>query len=439
MNLKIWLTSTFILLTLLTFCAYADMVFESWEETVTLTEQGQKVEVTALARIKLPEKYQQTEWKYLFSKNEPVELLQAQVNGRPSKSFFNNELTFDLGQLQNNDVAKISFIYYERHKALSPWFRQAWMHIPPFAAGAKGSMTVIVPDSMPVCAFPVEFTKKGPLYHWEGPVPKTGQQWSFRTTVPTTTWKVVVKNTLLASAAFDGLEVWYPKYFTIGGQSVQAYELAQTPRADLLSERPPYHYMSFAHAGTNKVSTAITATVRTGEPVVAPPKEPKEYLTIPSHEARTLTNFAQRVLESTPANGAEAARRIGQFIFTYMTYDRSYTGKTVGSLDIIEQRRGVCEQYAQLYVALCRAAGIPAIKISGYAYDTEQGWQEHAWALVHINGSWTAMDPTWGLFQGTLPTSHIAFHTDDVHASKYVYTGNIDRVTSRTEAVIAPQ
>jgi hypothetical protein len=71
---------------------------------------------------------------------------------------------------------------------------------------------------------------------------------------------------------------------------------------------------------------------------------------------------------------------------------------------------GVCEDITDLYVALCRAAGIPSVEVVGFTYDGDGGLTQanrHAWAEVYIPGyGWMDVDPTWKLF-GLLEGRHV--------------------------------
>jgi transglutaminase-like putative cysteine protease len=62
--------------------------------------------------------------------------------------------------------------------------------------------------------------------------------------------------------------------------------------------------------------------------------------------------------------------------------------------------QGVCQDFAHLLLALCRALGIPARYICGYVYDPKRGevlgsHASHAWCEVWIPGfGWYGLDPT---------------------------------------------
>jgi transglutaminase-like putative cysteine protease len=51
-----------------------------------------------------------------------------------------------------------------------------------------------------------------------------------------------------------------------------------------------------------------------------------------------------------------------------------------------------------LFVALARAAGVPAREVGGLAYvpDMKPAFGWHAWAEIHDDHQWVSIDPTWG-------------------------------------------
>jgi transglutaminase-like putative cysteine protease len=69
---------------------------------------------------------------------------------------------------------------------------------------------------------------------------------------------------------------------------------------------------------------------------------------------------------------------------------------------VLDQRKGDCNEHAVLYAALARAAGLPARIASGVVYmpgglDLPGAFYYHAWNEVWL-GAWVAVDPTFGQF-----------------------------------------
>ena len=77
------------------------------------------------------------------------------------------------------------------------------------------------------------------------------------------------------------------------------------------------------------------------------------------------------------------------------------------ALQVLQARRGDCNEHAQLYVALARAAGIPARAAAGLAY-LDGKFYYHAWPEVYL-GEWVAVDPTFDQFPAD--AAHLRFVT----------------------------
>jgi len=62
------------------------------------------------------------------------------------------------------------------------------------------------------------------------------------------------------------------------------------------------------------------------------------------------------------------------------------------AVDVLHGKTGVCRDYAVLYAALARAAGIPTKMVSGLVY-FEGRFYYHAWAESFV-GEWVPFDAT---------------------------------------------
>jgi transglutaminase-like putative cysteine protease len=75
------------------------------------------------------------------------------------------------------------------------------------------------------------------------------------------------------------------------------------------------------------------------------------------------------------------------------------------ALQVLEDRRGDCNEHTVLYVALARALGLPARTAAGLVY-LRGRFYYHAWPEVWL-GAWVAVDPTFGQFPAD--ASHLRF------------------------------
>ncbi len=122
----------------------------------------------------------------------------------------------------------------------------------------------------------------------------------------------------------------------------------------------------------------------------------------------------------------EKATEITQFVFDYMDYDLSYIGDNVPSDVVVEEKKGVCVEHANLGAALMRANGIPTRYVVGYAYSAVQDKLiGHTWLeVLATDGSWIPFDPTW-LQAGYLDATHIksAVFLDNNQVDTLTYVG----------------
>jgi hypothetical protein len=68
-----------------------------------------------------------------------------------------------------------------------------------------------------------------------------------------------------------------------------------------------------------------------------------------------------------------------------------YYGTKYGALGTLTSKTANCVDHSDLVVALARAAGIPARYQEGYC-DFSDGWYDHVWAQLYVNGQWYYAD-----------------------------------------------
>lgn len=108
-----------------------------------------------------------------------------------------------------------------------------------------------------------------------------------------------------------------------------------------------------------------------------------------------VVELAQRAVGSarTPA---EKVERLVRFVHTHVRYE---AGEAPELFELLETRRGNCQSFGLLFVALARAAGLPAREVDGLMYtgDNPPGFGWHRWSEVALDGVWHPVDATGGL------------------------------------------
>jgi uncharacterized alpha-E superfamily protein/transglutaminase-like putative cysteine protease len=90
-------------------------------------------------------------------------------------------------------------------------------------------------------------------------------------------------------------------------------------------------------------------------------------------------------------------------IYREFVYEPGFTSISTPLLDVLEQRRGVCQDFAHLMIGCIRSLGLAARYVSGYIETLPPPGQKrlvgadasHAWASVYLPGwGWVDVDPT---------------------------------------------
>ena len=92
-------------------------------------------------------------------------------------------------------------------------------------------------------------------------------------------------------------------------------------------------------------------------------------------------------------NSWRAAEKLCQWVHTAIT-EKKVSGGFGSSLTALESLSGDCTEHTVLFIALARAAGIPARICSGIIFG-QDAFYYHFWAEVYV-GRWVQMDPTLG-------------------------------------------
>jgi hypothetical protein len=114
--------------------------------------------------------------------------------------------------------------------------------------------------------------------------------------------------------------------------------------------------------------------------------------------------LTEKISFRNPVNFAkEAVKSINRYL-TYQIQEQEH-----GTAYAVTNRVGDCTEFAALFVAMCRAVGIPARTAAGFTFN--QQWERHATAEFMVAGRWIPIDPTGqkqsDIFIGTLPANII--------------------------------
>lgn len=151
--------------------------------------------------------------------------------------------------------------------------------------------------------------------------------------------------------------------------------------------------------------------------------------------ARLAKFVIDRGLETLRARDPlSALKALNEAIYHAFDYEPGVT-EADSPIDIaLAQGRGVCQDFAHVMLAICRAWGIPARYVSGYLFtDRSEGDRSdpdatHAWVEVFLPSlRWIGFDPTNNVLAGERHVA-VAIGRDygDVPPSRGVYKGDGD-------------
>jgi transglutaminase-like putative cysteine protease len=93
------------------------------------------------------------------------------------------------------------------------------------------------------------------------------------------------------------------------------------------------------------------------------------------------------------APGFERITGICNWVYDRLDYVAGSTGPSTTATDVLVQGAGVCRDYAHVGIALCRALGVPARYVSGYAVDLDPP-DFHGFFEAYLDGDWYLFDAT---------------------------------------------
>lgn len=177
-----------------------------------------------------------------------------------------------------------------------------------------------------------------------------------------------------------------------------------------------YTVKVYEHTGEgNKYATVLSADINvTLTDEFAPFLRPNQYV---NYAEAQKTVAAASALAEGISDPLEKVKRVYEFVITWMTYDTE-KAETVQSgylpvLDrVLEEKKGICFDYAALMTAMLRSQGVPCKLVVGYVGAQEPAF--HAWISVWVDGqgwikdaiyfdgtSWQRMDPTFAASAGS--------------------------------------
>ncbi|MGB5205092.1 transglutaminase-like domain-containing protein [Eudoraea sp.] len=156
----------------------------------------------------------------------------------------------------------------------------------------------------------------------------------------------------------------------------------------------------------------------------------------PEHKNKFTFNEFKSIFENL--------QELNQWVFDHIYYTTNVTDVDTTLEEIINNRHGVCQDFAHLFCAFAKQNHIPARYVSGYLHQGNGYFgdsQMHAWAEAYVPGiGWIGFDPTNNLIAGDnhIKVSHGKDYNDCSPLRGVVYTSG-KNITKHTVQVSAQQ
>ena len=148
-------------------------------------------------------------------------------------------------------------------------------------------------------------------------------------------------------------------------------------------------------------------------------------------ELLELSEYAMSFVERNDSDLLDTLLDLNHSIWSDYQYVPGATTLHTSAFEVYTSRRGVCQDFTNLFICLARLLGVPARYVCGYirterAADARQADASHAWVQVYLpEVGWKGFDPTNGILT---QTDHIRVavgrnYRDATPTSGVIYVG----------------
>ena len=197
---------------------------------------------------------------------------------------------------------------------------------------------------------------------------------------------------------------------------------------DQLGNRIAYGCWHEAHESLVYVSTGMVSMADYRVPIDSVPlmayreSTPLTFLSEEELKRCGVISVPSSEKQISSASVIENARTVCHQVHEMLNYVPGVTDANTTASQVLAKLQGVCQDYAHLMIALCRAKGLAARYVCGMM---EGEGETHAWVEVCDGKCWMGFDPTHDveITQGYLKLAH-GRDVSDCPVSRGIYMGN---------------
>lgn len=214
-----------------------------------------------------------------------------------------------------------------------------------------------------------------------------------------------------------------------GGQALRSFQIATNPRAQLHAYtdnfgNAVYHFNVLREHAELRIEAQSVVEVKDTIPL--PPHADAlewdrynsfnltgehydllEELTFARNSAQLARFLSSNDLGDRSTDPLSALKRLNSVIFSAFDYEVGVTQVHSPIDQALEAKRGVCQDFAHIMIAVARAWGVPARYVSGYLHhsrrDKDRSGEDatHAWVEAYLPSiGWVGFDPTNNILAG---------------------------------------
>ncbi|MGB5267927.1 MAG: class II glutamine amidotransferase [Polyangiales bacterium] len=278
-----------------------------------------------------------------------------------------------------------------------------WAHAKSDAPRVKATAPQPAPGSMPAPTLPTLGAQKG---NWHTYDITHETVYRYQTPVETSSHTVRLQpvRDLTQDVLEYKLEISPPgqaySYEDVFGNHVLSFQISQ-PYTELwvraYSKVRTFHVETHSSLRSTRIPLVWMPWQRQMmNPFLLPPE-------LPETELRELSGFAMSFAARRSYDLLETLIDLNEALHRDFKYIPGATTLETSPFDVFQERRGVCQDFANLFICLSRLLGVPARYRVGYihtgaAYHNQiQSEASHAWAEVYLPSvGWRGFDPTNG-------------------------------------------
>ncbi len=219
-------------------------------------------------------------------------------------------------------------------------------------------------------------------------------------------------------AVIKGVSPTPQQFLKDNGNAYAYWSVEAIPAGHNLTVSINYHILAFNVVFL--VDSSLVGTYDEGSAIYHEHTAPKELI----ESNHTLIASTAENVVGEEENPHEMALRIYDFVVDSLTYEAQ--PKERGALWALQNRRGDCSEYSYLFVALCRAVGIPSRVVTGFAFSSysESLSDGHMWTEYYLqNYGWIPTDLSWNLLD-EIDNRHFASLWDESKIAEQNFYAN---------------